>query len=249
VEVTIVGAAQYSALVPCVISGITAAIVSGALGSEAESFLVSGVPTFGTSSVVPLLLVAVIGIVCALVSILFCETMHKSGELFKKYIPNPYLRVAAGGLIVVILTVILGTTDYNGAGMDVIKSAFEGNADSLAFLIKIVFTAITLGCGFKGGEIVPSFFIGATLGCTLGGLLGLSPSFGAAVGLIAVFCGVTNCPFASIILSAELFGLNGIVYYALAIVISYMLSGYTGLYSEQKFYQSKFRPVRFERNK
>ena len=95
----------------------------------------------------------------------------------------------------------------------------------------MLFTALTLGAGFKGGEIVPSFFVGSTFGCVFGGFIGLDPSFGAAVGLIAVFCGVTNCPFASIILSCELFGMNGLPFYAAAIAISYMLSGYTGLYS------------------
>lgn len=244
VEVTIVAAAQYSALVPCMLSGVTAAMTAEALGAEAESFIVSGVPSFSAENAVPMLLVVVLGIACAAVSILFCSVMHKSGELYSKYIKNPYLRIAAGGLIVAVLTVLLGTTDYNGAGMDVIKRAFTGDTDPIAFLIKIVFTALTLGCGFKGGEIVPSFFVGATFGCTVGGLIGLDPSFGAAIGLIAVFCGVTNCPFASIILSCELFGMNGLPFYAAAIAISYMLSGYTGLYSAQKFHQSKSKPVK-----
>lgn len=243
VEVTIVGAAQYSALVPCMLSGVTAAMTAKALGAEAESFIVSGVPSLSAENAVQMLLVIVLGIACAAVSILFCSVMHKSGELYSKYIKNPYLRIAAGGIIIAVLTVLLGTSDYNGAGMDVIKRAFTGDADPMAFLIKIVFTALTLGCGFKGGEIVPSFFVGATLGCSFGGLIGLDPSFGAAVGLIAVFCGVTNCPFASMILSCELFGLNGLPFYAAAVAISYMLSGYTGLYSAQKFQQSKAKPI------
>lgn len=244
VEVTIVAAAQYSALVPCMISGVTAAITAKALGAEAESFIVSGVPALAMENAVQLLLVVVLGIACAFVSVLFCSVIHKSGEIYAKYISNPYLRIAAGGLIVAVLTVLLGTTDYNGAGMDVIKRAFAGEADPIAFLLKIVFTALTLGCGFKGGEIVPCFFVGSTLGCALGGLIGLNPSFGAAIGLISVFCGVTNCPFASIILSCELFGMNGLPYYAVAIAISYMLSGYSGLYSAQKFNQSKAKPVK-----
>ena len=132
--------------------------------------------------------------------------------------------------------------------MDVIERAFSGEAFPLAFLLKIAFTALTLGAGFKGGEIVPSFFVGATFGCFFGGLLGLDPSFGAAVGLLAVFCGVTNCPFATIILSIELFGAGGLAFYALAIAISYMLSGYWGLYSAQQFYQSKLKPVRYSFN-
>ena len=248
VEVTIVAAAQYSALVPCMISGVTSAMTAKALGAEAESFIVSGVPTLSAENAVQMLLVIVLGMACAAVSVLFCSVIHKSGELYAKYIRNPYFRVAAGGLIVAVLTVLLGTTDYNGAGMDVIKRAFTGNADPMAFLLKMLFTALTLGCGFKGGEIVPSFFVGATFGCVFGGLIGLDPSFGAAVGLIAVFCGVTNCPFASIILSCELFGMNGLPFYAAAIAISYMLSGYTGLYSAQKFHQSKAKPVKHHNN-
>ncbi len=240
-EVTIVGTLHYGALVPCMISAVTAAMVARFLGAEAESFIVSGAPELEIESLPQLGVIVIIGAVCAAVSVLFCEVMHKAGGMYARYIPNRYLRVAAGGTIIVILTVLLGTTDYNGAGMDVIKRAFAGEADPLAFLIKIVFTALTLGCGFKGGEIVPSFFVGSTLGCTLGSLMGLDPSFGAAAGLIAVFCGVTNCPLASLILSAELFGLSGMPFYAVVIAVSYMLSGYSGLYSAQKFSQSKFR--------
>ncbi|MCM1382057.1 MAG: chloride channel protein [Muribaculaceae bacterium] len=237
VEVTIVAAAQYSALVPCMVSGVTAAVVSKLLGGTPESFIVSGIPSFNTAAVPDLLRVTVLGAACAAVSVLFCFAMHGSGKLYGKYIKNPYIRVAVGGLIVVALTLLIGTTDYNGAGMDVIERAFSGEAFPAAFLVKILFTALTLGAGFKGGEIVPSFFVGATFGCAFGGLIGLNPGFGAAVGLLAVFCGVTNCPFATIILSIELFGAGGFVYYALAIAISYMLSGYWGLYSAQQFHQ------------
>lgn len=248
VEVTIVAAAQYSALVPCMVSGVTAAVVSKILGAEPESFIVSGIPSFNSEAAPHLLRVILLGAACAAVSVLFCVAIHEAGSLYEKYIKNAYIRAAAGGAIIVVLTLLIGTTDYNGAGMNVIERAFSGQAFPVAFLIKILFTALTLGAGFKGGEIVPSFFVGATFGCAFGGLIGLSPSFGAAVGLLAVFCGVTNCPFATIILSIELFGASGLAYYALAIVISYMLSGYRGLYSAQQFYQSKLKPVRYSFN-
>lgn len=248
VEVTIVAAAQYSALVPCMVSGVTAAVISKMLGAEGESFIVSGIPSFNSEAAPSLLRVTVLGAACAAVSVLFCVAIHEAGKLYAKYINNVYIRAAVGGLIVVALTLLIGTTDYNGAGMDVIERAFSGQAFAVAFAVKILFTALTLGAGFKGGEIVPSFFVGATFGCAFGGLIGLSPSFGAAVGLLAVFCGVTNCPFATIILSIELFGAGGFVYYALAIAISYMLSGYRGLYSAQQFYQSKLKPVRYSFN-
>ncbi len=248
VEVTIVAAAQYSALVPCMVSSVTAALTAKFFGISPESFIVKGVPVFNTKAVPDLLRVTLLGALCAGVSVLFCYAIQSGGKLYKKYIKNDYLRVAAGGAIVVVLTLLIGTTDYNGAGMDVIERAFSGNASPIAFAMKILFTALTLGAGFKGGEIVPSFFTGATFGCFFGGLIGLDPSFGAAVGLLAVFCGVTNCPFATLVLSIELFGSGGLPFFALAITISYMLSGYWGLYSAQKFHQSKLRPVVYKQN-
>ena len=103
----------------------------------------------------------------------------------------------------------------------------------------MVLTALTIGAGFKGGEIVPTFFIGATFGNAVSRIIGLEPGFGAGIGTIAVFCGVTNCPISSIILSLELFGSEGFLFFAVACAVSYMLSGYTGLYSEQKIIYSK----------
>ena len=139
------------------------------------------------------------------------------------------------------LTLLLGTTDYNGAGMDVISRALTGEASGWAWLLKLLFTAVTIGCGFKGGEVVPSFFVGATFGCAVSPLLGLPVGFGAAVGLAAVFCGVTNCPVASTLLAVELFGAEGMLYFALACCLSYMLSGYQGLYSSQTILYSKLK--------
>ncbi|MBQ3162316.1 MAG: chloride channel protein [Oscillospiraceae bacterium] len=249
VEVTIVAAAQYSALVPCMISGIAASVVARIFSVKPESFIVQGIPALDGNSGLDLVRVAVLGIGCAAVSILFCVTIKAAKRTFVKYIKNDFVQVLVGSGIVILLTVLLGTTDYNGAGMDVIERAFSGKASPFAFALKILFTALTLGAGFKGGEIVPSFFTGATFGCFFGGLIGLDPSFGAAVGLLAVFCGVTNCPFATIILSIELFGAGGLSYYALAIAISYMLSGYSGLYSAQQFYQSKLKPVKYMKKK
>ena len=109
--------------------------------------------------------------------------------------------------MVILLTLLVGTRAYNGGGMDVIERIFEeGVVRPEAFLLKMIFTSITIGAGFKGGEIVPTLFIGATLGGTLALLVGLSPAFGAAIGIAALFCGVTNCPIATILLSVELFG-------------------------------------------
>ena len=152
-----------------------------------------------------------------------------------------FLRAAVGGLTVVVLTVAVGTRDYNGAGMNVVAAALAGSALPWAFALKTIFTAITLGSGYKGGEIVPVFFTGATFGCAAAGLLGLSPGFGAALGLVALFCGVTNCPISSLILSVELFGGAGMAFFMVVCAVSYMLSGYYSLYGEQIIVYSKLK--------
>ena len=142
----------------------------------------------------------------------------------------------------VAMSLLIGTSDFNGAGMQVIQRAMQGEADWYAFLFKLLLTALTLGAGFKGGEIVPTFFVGATFGCVAGPLLGMDPSFAAAVGLVALFCGVINCPVASFTLSVELFGGEGVIFFGIASVIGYMLSGYSGLYHGQKIIYSKLEP-------
>lgn len=156
-----------------------------------------------------------------------------------KIISSRYFQALAGGTLIVLLTVILRTNDYNGAGMDVITRAIGGSAKPEAFVLKIIFTAFTIAAGFKGGEIVPTFFIGSTFGCVAGSLLGLDAGFGAALGFVALFCGVVNCPLASLLLSVEVFGTNGILYFAAVCAVSYMMSGNYGLYKSQKIVYSK----------
>jgi len=174
------------------------------------------------------------------VSIIFVRGMHWIEHGAKKFITGSYRRAIAGGLLLLILSHSFGT-DFNGAGMDVIARALSGEADSWAWLIKILFTAVTIGFGFKGGEVVPSFFVGATFGCVLAPLLAIPAPFGAAIGLVAVFCGAVNCPVASVILSIELFGAEGLLFFAAACAVSYLMSGYSGLYSSQTILYSKKR--------
>ena len=139
----------------------------------------------------------------------------------------------------VALTLLLGTRDYNGAGMGVAERAIAGSAVPIAFLMKMIFTGLTIGSGFKGGEIVPTFFIGATFGCVVGPLLGMDPGFAAAIGMVVLFCCVVNCPLASVLLAVELFSGEGLTFFALACGLSYVMSGYYGLYGEQRIVFSK----------
>ena len=236
-EVISVGVLYYAGLIPCITAAMMGYLISRLMGIAPTRFAVTLPPLNGWTMV----LVVILAVLCALVSLYFCRGMQWLERTVSRYVENPYLRAVLGGLSIIALTVLLGTTDYNGAGMEVIERAMAGESDSWAWLLKILFTAITIGCGFKGGEVVPSFFIGATFGCVVGNLLGLPAGFGAAIGLISVFCGAVNCPIASVILSIELFGSGDMLYFAMACAISYLLSGYSGLYSSQTILYSKLR--------
>ena len=235
-EVISVGVLYYAGLVPCLTAALTGYLVSVLMGVPPTRFTVT-VPGLEVRT---MLLVMVLALLCAVVSILFCRGLHGVEHLLKRTLKNPYLRVAVGAAVLIGLT-LLTNGDYNGAGMEVIGRAIAGQADPWAWVWKLLFTAITIGCGFKGGEVVPSFFVGAAFGCVAAGWLGLPAGFGAAMGLVSVFCGAVNCPLASIILSVELCGSGDLLYFALACSISYLISGYCGLYSSQTILYSKLR--------
>ncbi len=235
-EVFSVGVMYYAALLPCTISAILAFEISKFFGVSEPHYSLLNIPDF---SVLPTLKTIALAIACAMLGIVFCIILKKTGKLYKKIFKNNLVRIIAGGVFVIALTFIVGNYSYNGAGMSVIENAIKGEARPEAFILKIIFTALTLGAGYKGGEIVPVFFTGATFGNTFGGLLGLSPSFGAGIGLCSLFCAVTNCPLTSIMLSIELFGIESLPLFVIAIAISYMLSGYYGLYSSQRIMYSK----------
>ena len=237
-EVVSVGVMYYAALVPCVISSLVAHAVAEFFGVSQEMFLIGQIPAFKITSAVK---ISVLAILCAGVSIIFCVMLHQSEHLYKKFFKNPYVRIFAGGCFVLILTLLVGNQNYNGTGINIIEQCIDGTVRPEAFFMKMLFTALTLGAGFKGGEIVPSFFTGAAFGCLFGNLSGFSPTLCTAVGMAAVFCGVTNCPITALLISFELFGYDGMPYFLLAVAFSYMLSGYYGLYSSQKIIYSKYK--------
>ena len=219
-------------------ASVVAKYVSGLMGAKDTIYAVTL-----DFPITPKLIIQVIvlGVMCGILSMVFCSVMHKTSHLLAKWMPNPYIRVFVGGCIIIILTVLLGTTDYNGAGTHVIEKSFVTQVAWYAFLLKMLFTAITIGSGYKGGEIVPTLFIGATFGCVIGPLLGLPSSLAAAVSMIAVFCGVVNAPIASIFLGVEMFGTGDIVLFAIVCAISYVCSGYYSLYSSQTIVQDKLK--------
>ena len=237
-EVVSIGVLYYAALVPCVFSSFLAVGIARTAGLEGEHFPVEMIPALDLKAVGLLVL---LGILCAAVSILFCVLLHTAEHTYRKYFPDARVRILAGSFLFIALTLLSGTRDYCGSSMGLIESSIEGSVRYEAFLMKMLFTAVALGAGFKGGEIVPTLCVGAALGCAFGEITGFAPSLCAACGMAALFAGVTNCPITSLVIALELFGYEGMEYFSIIIAVAFALSGYYGLYASQKFVYSKTR--------
>lgn len=237
-EVVSVGIFYYAALVPCLCSSLVSFQIARLFGCHSVAYDLNVFFELSPVSFIQLLLLT-LGI--ALFSILFILMMHFSHKIFKEKFSNPYIRVFIGSIILLIFVFIFGRS-YLGAGMDIVENAIYQSVNPYDFLLKALFTAMTIGCGFKGGEIVPTFFIGATLGYTISGLIGIDPHLGAALGLIGMFCCVINSPLTSLILGIEMFGSGQLLPFAIVIAFCYVLSGYFSLYQAQKIVYSKTSP-------
>ena len=234
-----VGVVFYAAYIPCFTAAIIAYGVAQLIGVTPTRFAVEA-PAFEPAMVVRVVLLA---LACAVVVHLFCFVLHSAAHGLPKLLPNPWVRAFLGGCVVVVFTLLYGSMRYNGAGVNIIAAAVEqGQALPWDWIVKILLTALTLSSGFKGGEVVPSFFVGATFGCVAAPLLGIPAGFGAALGLAGVFCGASNCVVASLVLAIELFGAQGLWYFAIVCGITYALSGYAGLYHSQLFLTDKLEP-------
>ncbi len=236
-EIVEVGLFNTRGLLPCMVSAVTASLVAKLIGAPAEAFpLAAGLAPVNALTA---LQTAGLGIVFAVMAILFCIVMHTSGKWMRRWLPYDFVRVAVGGLAVIALTLLVGCRDYNGGGAHTIVEALAGHAKPEAFALKLLFTAVTLSAGYKGGEIVPSFFVGSTLGCVVAPLMGMPAGLGAGLGLVGVFCGVTNAPLASLMLSIELFGSEYLPLFGIVVAVSFMLSGHFSLYHSQLFTEKK----------
>ena len=240
-EFASVGTIFSPALLPCYLSAFMASRVSAAMGVHAEVFILNeAVPFTFTTNWQVLLLAVLVG----LLGILMCWLFHEAEHFAAHKLPNPWVRIALGGALIAAMTLLAGDHRYNGAGMDMALKAVAGEADWFDFIMKLIFTAVTLSAGFKGGEIVPTFCIGATFGCLFGSLVGLEPGVAAALSLVGLFCCATNSPFASIMLSIEMFGSTNTYLFAFVCVIAYVISGNWSLYGSQIIEFSKSRMVR-----
>lgn len=178
--------------------------------------------------------VAVAGLAFGLASALFAELVFGLKHAFTRLVSWSPLRPAIGGVLVILLTLAVGTRDYLGLSLPLIADSYAGEVVLGAFALKLLFTAVTLGAGFQGGEVTPLFVIGATLGATMAELLDAPHALLAAVGFVAVFAGATNTPLACTIMGIELFGAGSVVYLAVGCAVAYVFSAHRGIYESQQ---------------
>ncbi len=244
VEVIAIGRIQYKEFLPCYFSSIVAYLVCLAWGIHHTNYDIhfsgNDLLFHFDSILIGKTLLAAIGF--GLAAFLFAEAHLQVKNLLQKWMPIKWLIPVVGAVLVIGLSFLLDTRDYLGLGVVAEKangvsivSAFnEGGATAFAWFWKLVFTAITLGSGFKGGEVTPLFFIGATLGNCLAWIMGAPTDLFAALGFIAVFAGATNTVFACTIMGCELFGTEFVLYYFIACIIARLSSGYSSIYPTQR---------------
>ena len=247
-EVLAIGTMTYAALIPCLLAALIGDWVTGAWGIVHAAYPTLSLDTLGVSHLDPLLLgkVAIAAAAFGLTSTVFAETTHGLGHVFRRVVSIPWLRPAFGAVVLIVLVQLIGTRDYLGLGVvsgDTrgvsILASFDGGSgvDPIApwsWALKILFTSVTLASGFKGGEVTPLFFIGATLGHTLAGWLHAPVALFAALGFVAVFAGATNTPLACTLMGIELFGADAGIYIAAACFFAYLFSGHSGIYLAQR---------------
>lgn len=235
-EVATIGRVSYEALIPCSISSIVGNFIVDTMGVEHGKYSVGHIVE---PNIIIVIKIIIVSIIFGLISRLFSEGTHKLKNIFNKIFKNKIYSSFFGGIVIIVLTILIGTTTYLGLSLSLLDDAFKVKVPILAFMIKLIFTSITLAAGFQGGEVTPLFVIGATLGNALAVILGLPIGLLAAMGMISVFAGATNTPIASFIMGIELFGSNGLLYIFIAVVISYIFSGSRGIYDSQELMSPK----------
>lgn len=237
-EVFLIGRIRYNALFPAFASAILADWVTDLWNVKHTHYHIDYIPKL---EFLPVLYSVLAGIAFGICAAGFSRSIHWMGSVFKSKIKYPPFRPVIGGIIVALAVFAMGTTRYIGLGIPVILESFERPSPMYDFALKMIFTLVTLSAGFKGGEVTPLFFIGATLGSALSLFIPLPFGLLAGMGFVAVFAGATNTPLACMLMGIELFGVESGVYIAIACVISYLLSGHNSIYTKQKIGEAKNR--------
>lgn len=235
-EFFLIGKISYKSLFPAFFTSITADIITKFLGTPHTHYSIDFVPSI---SILHILYAILAGIAFGICAATFSKLLHEVGLFFKSTITYPPFRPVIGGILVAVAVWMIGTSKYIGLGIPTILASFETQLPIYDFAIKIAFTIITLAAGFKGGEVTPLFFIGATLGSALSLFIPLPTALLAGMGFVAVFAGATNTPIACILMAIELFGAECGVFVAIACVVSYLISGHYSIYRRQEIGEPK----------
>ena len=244
-EVLAIGRLRYEAMLPCLLAAIIAdqvVLLWGPLLHIGHTHY--AVPLIPALSAWTLCAMVIAGVLFGVTGKLFAQATHGLSGLMKRKIAYAPLRPLAGGLVIALAVWLLGTDKYIGLGIPTIVDALQGPLPAYDFLAKMAFTIVSLGTGFKGGEVTPLFFIGATLGNALAPLLHQPVALLAAIGFVAVFAGAANTPIASTLMAMELFGAEIGVYAAIACVVAYLFSGHAGIYRAQRSGHAKRHPAK-----
>ena len=230
-EVLAIGRLRYDALLPCMVAAIVAEQVGLMWGVHHTHYVMALIPpvsAWGLGAMV------IAGAIFGLTGRVFAQATHRLGSFMKQQIAYGPLRPLVGGAVIAAAVWFLGAERYIGLGIPAIVEAFQQPLAPYDFAAKMVFTIASLGSGFKGGEVTPLFYIGATLGNALAPLLNMPFALLAGIGFVAVFAGAANTPIASTLMAMELFGAEVGVFAAVACVVSYLFSGTTGIYRSQR---------------
>lgn len=245
-EVLLIGRMRYEAILPSILTAVIADITCLMWPVSHTHYDIPIVPAL---TAINLLWVILAGILFGLAALLFSKATHFWTNIFKSYIKFAPLRPLVGGIIIAALVFASGVTKYIGLGVPVIVESFQQPLMPLDFLIKILSTSFTLGAGFKGGEVTPLFYIGATLGNSLSTMIPLPMALLAGMGFTAVFSGATNTPIACTLMGIELFGVESGVFIGVACVIAYLFSGHNGIYRSQIIGSPKHPHYNHEKSK
>lgn len=245
-EFFMVGKFRYHALYPAFIAAVIAEKMTECWSVPHTHYVIGNIPELSLINILYALLAGIVFGICAAG---FSKGMHKMSAVFKSWVPYPPLRPFIGGIIVVAAVWLLGSTKYIGLGVPTIIEAFNTPLPAYDFALKMVLTIVTLSAGFKGGEVTPLFFIGATLGNALSYFMPLPTGLLAGMGFAAVFGAAANTPLACIVMAIELFGNDSAVYVGIACVVAYLFSGHTGIYGKQMIGEAKNNRFRYQVNR
>lgn len=235
-EVVVVGRIRYAAIFPAFVAAILAYYVGILWNAPHTHYHIPVIPELSLPTILYSILA---GCIFGITAAFYSRVYHFSSSVFKSKIHYAPLRPVIGGVIVCIIVCLLETSKYIGLGIPTIADSFEQQLPIYDFALKMGLTILTLAAGFKGGEVTPLFFIGATLGNALSLLIPLPTALLAGMGFVAVFAGTTNTPLACTIMAIELFGSNCGIYVAVACMVAYLLSGHTGIYRKQLVGEAK----------